>query len=177
MYIWVGIDVDEQLQEIKQKGLAVEKEIGFELSNFNMPLHISLKISFEVPDGKYGSISHDILNLFKNTPAFDIPVKSIDYEGCIAWIRMGECPKLRKFSTRLNNMLLEQYGIPLHEYDTDYKFHTTLFIHEDEEKVKRGYEALKDFPLPSTLRAHRFAIGTSDEGKPGTYKVHTFFVR
>ena len=177
MYIWVGIDVDSQLQDIKQKGLAVEKEIGFALSNFNMPLHISLKISFEVPDRKYGSISHDILNLFKNTGAFDIPVKSIENEGCIAWIRMGECPKLKKLSIKLNNMLLERYGIPLHEYDTDYKFHTTLFIEQDTEMVRRGYEALKNCPLPATLRANRFAIGTSDEGKPGTYKVSMFYVK
>ena len=177
MYIWVGIDVDEQLQEMKAEGLKAEKEIGFGLSNFNMPLHISLKISFEVPDRKYGSITHDIMNLFKNTPAFDIPIKSIDNEGCIAWIRMGDCPKLKKFSLKLNQMLLEKYGIPLHEYDTDYKFHTTLFIDEDIEKVKKGYEKLKDFPLPATLRAHRFAIGSSDVGKPGTYKVHTFFIR
>ena len=177
MYIWVGIDVDRQLQEIKQKGLMVEKEIGFALSNFNMPLHISLKISFEVPEGKYGSISHDILNLFKNTGAFDIPVKSIENEGCIAWIRMGECPKLKKLSIKLNNMLLEQYGIPLHEYDTDYKFHTTLFIEQNTEMVRRGYEALKDFPLPATLRAERFSIGVSTEGKPGTYKICTTYVR
>ena len=68
-------------------------------------------------------------------------------------------------------MLSERFGIGLHEYDLDFLFHTTLFMDSDAEKVRRGYEAIKNIPLPSVLRANRFLIGSSPEGKLGTFRT------
>ena len=50
MYIWTGADVDSQLGEIKELTKRAEGELGFVHSNFTLPLHVSLKMSFYVDD-------------------------------------------------------------------------------------------------------------------------------
>ena len=50
MYIWLGINVSDQLREVEAKAREVEDRIGFANSNFTLPPHVSLKISFPVQD-------------------------------------------------------------------------------------------------------------------------------
>lgn len=47
MYIFLGIDVDNQFAEIKNKATIIDKNIGFKNSCFTLPSHISLKASFK----------------------------------------------------------------------------------------------------------------------------------
>ena len=173
MYIWVGIDMDSQLQEIKAKTMEAEQRIGFSHSNFTLPLHVSLKISLLVEEGQFDAVVKEISEIYQSTEAFAVGVKSIDWEETIAWIRMEECAALNQLSLCLNTMLREKFGIPLHEYDLDYKFHTTLFMDDDKEKVKEGYESVNDCPVPSTLLARRFVIGVSETGALGTYRIYS----
>ena len=56
MYVWVGIDVDSQLQKIKSKTRKLEQDIGFLHSNLTLPLHISLKMPFEIDASDLPSI-------------------------------------------------------------------------------------------------------------------------
>ena len=37
MYIWVGVEVESQIVEIKKSAFEIEKKIGFENSNFTLP--------------------------------------------------------------------------------------------------------------------------------------------
>lgn len=177
MYIWVGIDVDDQLGEMREQSRVAEEEIGFSNSNFTLPLHISLKISFPVDDCRLEQTVDDILAIYRDTDAFTVPVKGLEYEGNIAWIRMDDSPTLNAFSQRINTFLLQQYGIPLHEYDLDYKFHTTLFMDNNNEKVKTAYERVKDIPLPATLFAGRFVVGISATGALGSYKIYKEIIK
>ncbi len=169
MYIWIGIDVDDQLATVREAAKAAEARIGFAHSNFTLPLHISLKISF--PTDEPEAIMETVKSIFRDTPAFDIAVKGIDNEGTIAWIRMENNQHLDGLHDRINEVLLQRHGVGLHEYDTDYKFHTTLFMDDDAVRVTAGYEAVKEISLPRTLRARRFVIGTSESGKLGSYRV------
>ena len=177
MYIWLGIDVDSQLNEIKQEAKRVEREIGFIHSNFTLPLHISLKISFKIDDNLVDKLISDISNFFNTIKPFDIQVEGIEYDQTITWIRMKNNQSLNLIHDELNKFLLEKYDIPLHEYDLDYKFHTTLFMDDDSCKVKKAYDLIKTFEVPLTLRANKFLIGKSKEGKLGTYKVFKEIVR
>ena len=68
--------------------------------------------------------------------------------------------------------VLEKYNIPLHEYDLDYKFHTTLFMDDDWEKVKQAYRKIRHMKLPARLTAERFVIGVSASGALGTYRIY-----
>ena len=50
MYIWLGIDLDSQLQQLKISRDNARKQLGMPVDNPNFPMHVSLKISFEVPN-------------------------------------------------------------------------------------------------------------------------------
>ena len=171
VYIWIGIDVEEQLLPLKEQALAIEKNIGLTRSTFTIPLHISLKISFEVPLDVYQNVVDDIVEIYQTTRPFTIDVKGIECEDIIVWVRMQDNADLRLLQDRLNQTLLAKYGIPLHPYDLDYKFHTTLYMDDDKNKIAQAYQAIKDTPLPKMLMARPFLIGTSPSGKFGTYQV------
>ena len=177
MYVWVGIDVDAQLPEIKKHAWAINDEIVFENFCTTLPLHISLKMSFEVD----AAIADDVMNTLEEYYAtirpFEIPVWGIEDEGCIVWIRMDACDELNRIHDDLNRILGERYGVGLHEYDCDYKFHTTLFMGYEEEKIHAAYAQIKDDVLPKKLVAERFVIGGSKSGKLGTYSVFRTIVR
>ena len=171
MYIWIGINVDDQLADIKPLIKAVEDKIGFEHSIFTLPFHVSLKISFEVSENAAPNIISDIAKIYGDTSPFELRVRGIEYEGNISWIRMIENEEIMALATRLNLFLKEKYQIPLHEYDLDFKFHTTLFMSDDGERVNKAYLSVKDTPVPRSLKVNRFLIGTSQCGELGTYKV------
>lgn len=171
MYIWIGINIDEQLKKIKHSARKIEEQIGFNRSCFMLPLHISLKISFYVDDEKSKIVISDISNFLQNIEQFAINVKDIELNHNICWIRMKSNEKLNQIHNQLDNMLLEKHNIPLHEYDLDYKFHTTLFMDNDELKVKEAFDLVKNFKFPNTVFASRFLIGTSPDGYLGPYKI------
>lgn len=172
MYIWLGINVDGQLGDVKKKAKEIDKELAFTNSCFTLPLHISLKMSFAIDDAKFSEIAADIENYYSSVESFEIDVRGIENEQVIVWIRMHECEGLNEIHDALNDLLLKKYGIGLHEYDTDYKFHTTLFMDSDGEKINAAFERVKDTPIPKRLVADRFVIGTSQGGALGTYSVY-----
>ncbi len=171
MHIWVGIDVEEQLAEIRKVSFEADREIGFLHSCFTLPLHISLKMSFLVEDAIAEDVMGDLEAYYRSLLPFDIPVRGIENEGGIVWIRMGECDSLCRIHDDLNRLLSERYGVGLHAYDCDYKFHTTLFMDDCTEKINAAYERAAAVPLPSRLCAKRFVIGCSPSGELGTYRV------
>lgn len=171
MYVWIGIDVDSQLFEIKEKVRKIEGEKGFENSVFTLPFHISLKISFSLENDLFDDVKTDIINIFDEFEPFCINVYGVELENNICWIRMERNPSLDGLHDRLNAVLLEKYGVPLHEYDMDYKFHTTLFMDDDINKVRNSYSELGEVYVPNKLMANKFVIGTSESGALGTYKV------
>jgi 2'-5' RNA ligase len=171
MYIWTGIDVDSQLSDIKSQVKLVEESIGFNNSNFTLPFHISLKISFEVDNTIYSDVVNTIVEYYKTLKPFDIEVSGIEIENVIVWLRMEESEITNKIHDDLDRILMEKYGVPRHEYDLDYKFHTTLFMDSDEEKIFSAYHKIKGMEIPLSLHADRFLIGASATGALGTYKV------
>ena len=137
--LWVGIGVDEQLQSIRNRIAELEKELGISNSNLTLPFHISLKMSFAVDRDKASEVINAIEAYYRTLKPFQISVYGIEYHETIAWIRMTENETLDRIHDDLNELLFDRFGIGLHEYDRDYLFHTTLFMDEDAEKVRRGY--------------------------------------
>lgn len=170
MYIWVGINVDSQLEELGTRVREIEKKLGY--SNFcdTLPMHISLKISFPVSNANAEQVINDIKEIYRRTSPFEIEVSGIEIFEGIAWIRMKHTVELVSLSSELNSMLFSRHGVPLHEYDTDYKFHSTLFMGKDNE-VRKEFSMLEDISIPKKLTAKRFVIGFSDSGELGTYSV------
>lgn len=172
MYIWVGINVESQLGDVRRAVDGVFEKIDISNVTCQLPLHISLKISFEIVDELFESILNDIVDIYNAQNPFEIKIKGIEKHENIEWIRMHSNPSIEALATELNMMLIEKYGIPLHEYDLDFIFHTTLFMDDDPEKINAAHSLLGNVKLPDVLMADAFVIGTSKTGENGTYRVY-----
>lgn len=172
MFVWVGINIEEQLKETRRAVDGVFEKIDISNVTCQLPLHISLKISFEIENALFESVLDDITSMYKAHEPFEIAVRGIEKLENIEWIRMYSNEKVETLATELNAMLREKHGIPLHEYDLDFIFHTTLFMDDDAEKINAAHTLLGNLALPKNLIANTFVIGTSETGKNGTYRVY-----
>lgn len=172
MFVWVGINVEDQLKEVRMAVDSVFEKIDISNVTCQLPLHISLKISFEIENELFESVLTDISDIYNAQKTFEIKIKGIEKHENIEWIRMYSNEQLEALATSLNMMLKDKYGIPLHEYDLDFIFHTTLFMDDDADKINAANELLGNVYLPQTLMADTFVIGTSETGKNGTYSIY-----
>lgn len=172
MFVWVGINVEEQLKETRMAVDRVFERIDISNVTCQLPLHISLKISFEIKNELFDSVLNDIIDIYNAQKSFEIKIKGIEKHENIMWIRMYSNEEIETLATKLNMMLREKYGVPLHEYDLDFIFHTTLFMDDDAEKINAAHNLLGNVYLPETLIANTFVIGKSETGENGTYMVY-----
>jgi 2'-5' RNA ligase len=171
MYIWFGIDVNEQLLPLRDGIQNAEEVVPPTHSGLTLPLHISLKISFYAPADMVEAIKARVLAYYKSLTPFLIETASIQKEGGIIWLRYQPHATLIEVQTTLNQILLDEFGIPRHPYDLDFKFHTTLYMDSDPDKIEAAAEHLLPLPYPARVIANRFCIGVSDDGSLGTYSV------
>lgn len=172
MYIWTAVNVDSQLASIKKKAMEIEKEIKFEQSDISrLPLHVSLKISCFVEDGKYDEVVNDLTGIFKTYRPFTITPKTIELHETISWLHMESNEYLEKLHGEMCSLFVNKYGTTLDRYDNEFVYHSTLFLDPDTDKVKAAFLKIKDEPVPEVLRADRFVIGGSPDGKINTYRV------
>lgn len=171
MHLWTAINIDGQLEEVKKKARCIEQEIGFKSSAFDLPSHISLKISFPVDSNAEARVIETILAYYKTLKPFSVDVKGIEVEGTIVWIRIKENAILDSIHKELDRILSEKHGITPHPFDLDFKFHSTLFLDPDKEKIATAYNKIKKIEIPSSLRAGELIIGASPSGEIGTYSV------
>lgn len=171
MYVWTGIDVDNQLEDIKRNVFRIERAIGFQHSNFTLPFHISLKISFEIEEADLTGVVTALSDLYAATVPFEILICGLERYDNIIWIRMENNQRLNLLHDSVNSLMKSQFGVGLHEYDLDYMFHTTLFMDGDSEKIRAAYDQIQGQGLPKRLFANTFVIGASRSGTLGSYTV------
>ncbi len=171
MYLWLAINLDDQLSLLREQAEQIEKRLTTENTVFGLPLHVSLKISFFVPDDMVKTVVNTIKDYYLKIIPFYILPFGIERENSIVWIRMKESEQLCKIHNDLDDLLSCKYGIKQHMFDLDFKFHTTLFMDSDSEKVELAYNLLKNIEIPGALAANELIIGSSNSGKIGTYKV------
>lgn len=171
MYIWVAIDVNEQVSEIRENAENYIKEQGLSSTTLTLPFHISLKISFQIPNDKFEEVVSDIRDFYKTLKPFYIKVKGIEQAGPIIWITMQDSIELADIHKKLDEMLFEKYGVVQHDFDKDFRFHTSVLMIYNEEQITKAFDDIKDTNIPEILRAERFIIGSSVEGRAGNYNV------
>lgn len=170
MYIWCAIDIDEQVAKARQKVAWVCAEMGIENPTLTLPYHISLKISCEVADDRVREAKDRINAYFSAIRPFEIATEGIERQGGIVWIKHRESEELRAIHSWLVELFDRQYGVPPHEFDLSFAYHTSLYV-GDEETARMIYDVVKGEPIPEELVADRFVIGCSESGKAGEYRV------
>lgn len=147
------------------------RQHGWSSTTFTLPFHISLKISFQISNDKFDEAVRNLRIFCRSLNPFQITVKEIEKAGPIVWITMQDSAELTDIHKKLDTMLFEKYGVIQHEFDKDFLFHTSVFMIQSEEQIGKAFAAVRDAHIPEMLRAERFVIGSSAEGRPGTYRV------
>lgn len=172
MYIWIAIDVNEQVHELREFAECYVKNHGLTSSTLTLPFHISLKISFQIPNDKWQDVICDIRDFFKSLKPFKIPVGGLERNGTIIWLTMKESNDLNYIHNNLDELLLKKYGIVQHEFDKSFIFHTSVLIMNNEKHLNNAYEAINAVIIPNELKAGKIIIGSSTNGQAGTYCVN-----
>ena len=171
MYIWVAIDVNEQVSKLRKVAENYMNEQGLSSTTFTLPFHISLKISFQIPNDKFEDVVSDIREFYKSLKPFEIKTKGIERAGSIVWVAMQDDDELVDIHKKLDEIMFKKYGVVQHDFDKAFQFHTSVLALNNEVDTLKAYDAIKDNDIPKTLRAESFIIGSSVEGIAGTYSV------
>ena len=171
MFIWFGINVDQNIETFKNNFLRVaQKHNTVPQFNFH-PAHISLKISSEINDDIFEDAVNDCLEYYKTLAPFDIFKNCIEIENTFLWLRWKENSNLNKIHSDLCVLMKDKYQIELHPFDYNYKFHTTLFVDAD----KLSNELINDvfaLEIPSKIKANNFFVGFSKDNISENYKIY-----
>lgn len=183
-YVWVGVNLQDQLPELEAKVKEVENACGLK-PPLELPRHVSLKISFQVPPEMVCPVTETILAYLRRQKPFEIRPEKTELLRGIVWLRMHPDEELNRIHAELDALLKERFGIPITELDSQFIFHSTLFIApeptdqmEEEQaafwqgKLGEAYEKMKNLALPASVRASRFLLGMSDSGLPDSYTVY-----
>lgn len=171
MFIWIGIDVGDAFADIRKRAVEIEKSLGCEYSCYNLPMHISLKMPFEVQESQFEEIEKSILRFFENQKPLQLSLPRLENVGNIVWVRYEQNERLCSIKDELNVMLGEKYGVGMHEYDSDYLFHTTVFMFDEKDKNDEAFGRLGVVELPKKVVLDKFVVGSSPNGKLGTFTV------
>lgn len=171
MYIWSAIDIEDQLSGLREKVNRITQELGMKTPVLSLPFHISLRISFPIPDELRDEVEDFMFAYLSSLPSFAIQVEGLEKSGNIIWIRMKESPDLRGLHEELCSLLQKRFDIRLQEFDRIFIFHSTLVFAEDELKTREAFSRLEKLEIPSTLFARKFAIGPAITGATGESAV------
>ena len=172
MYIWVAIDVDEQLNMLRKNAESYVQDKGLYSPTLTLPFHISLKISFNISNDIFQGVLDDIRELLKALTPFEIITNDIEEHDGIIWLTMQDNEWLIYIHNKLDEMLFEKYGVEQHEFDKNFIFHTSILILNNEEESKNAFNAIQVIKMPKILKVERFIIGSSINGVAGTYSVN-----
>ena len=174
MFIWLGINIEDQLPELKSRKAEIEGKLGITDTVVNLPLHVSLRISGRVSDEISPCLIEAILEFYKALEPIELLTDGIEREGNIIWLRFKGNDEINSVHNRLCALMKERFDIPLHPFDLEFKYHTTLFLGISEDKLSTAYDMVKSVNIPASVTLNRPVIGVSESGLAGTYKIiHT----
>lgn len=173
VFVWIGCRLPEAYERELRFGLReMNEQIGLDEAAFTLPQHVSLKISFAVPNERVQSVLDALEEMLKREKPFAVQLGGVtQLMGGVLCLEIKPNARLKNLHARLDAMLMKDFDVPQHLYDTDFRFHSTLFIDEDADKLRRMYDIMSQFPNNETLGVDRFLLGTSESGKVGTYQV------
>lgn len=170
MYLWVGCKLPEAFeQEIRQHCLSLNREVGLDTVAFELPQHISLKISFQTEQPE--AVADLLADFLAAQTAFSVRINRAEPNGTILWIPVEENKTLRRLHGQLDALLEDRFGIPQHPFDKCFLFHSTLFMDPEEDKIRTMTGLLAEYPLARDLTVDTFLLGESETGKPGTCRI------
>ena len=171
MYIWTAIEVEDYLRDVRSRLEHVDSIIGCNSPTLTLPLHVSLKISFYVDDNMATTVINALSDYLERVSPFTFNYDKVECFDKIVWIKALSNKTLASIHNDLDNYLLNNYNIPLHDFDESFVFHTSLIISKNKESARCAFNMLQDVEIIKNVRVKKFIVGTSCSGKAGTFKV------
>lgn len=171
MYLWIALDLGDALDRLRERALFLNRHLGLSEAAFTLPAHISLKISFSLPDEAAERAKNRILRLLQNRPAFSVKPTGLEASGKILWVKFKESEPLSELHQLLDEVLLAEFSVERHPFDLAFAYHSTLFLDGDADTLSTLSAALQSEALPREILPCGFLIGSSESGKAGTYRV------
>ena len=168
MFIWIACDIDKAFAPVRKYCQEQNKTANLSEVAFALPQHISLKISFLIPDGGTERVVNDIAEYLAKQKPFYVYAPKTDSVENILWITFDECPALQRIHDELDELLQRKHNVTPHLLDRRFIFHSTLFM---DKNVKAAHAHFADIPLPDRVRINGFFIGVSPSGEAGSYRV------
>lgn len=170
MYLWVGCKLPEEFEsEIREACQKLNEQVGLDTVAFSLPQHISLKISFQT--GQWENVLDDLTSVLTQQHPFSVRITGAEQAGSILWMPVADNEYLRQLHGVLDARLEDRFGIPQHEFDKSFKFHSTLFMDADEEKIAQMEHLLSGLPIARELQMDTFLLGVSETRKAGTFRI------
>ena len=171
MYLWIALDLGGALDRLRERAVFENRRHLMSEAALTLPAHISLKISFSLPDGAAERAKNRIVRLLQNRPAFSVKPLGLEVCGKILWVKFKESEPLCDLHRLLDEVLLAEFSVERHPFDLAFAYHSTLFLDGDAEALFSLSAALQNEALPEEILPTGFLIGSSESGKAGTYRV------
>ena len=171
MYIWFGIDVDKYFHHFNDQLRKIEKEVGLNVELSKLPFHISLIISKEIDENIKDDIVNRINRYFIDIKPFIIKTKNIEENNNVVWIRFAENEYLNKIHKDLLKILKEEFNLEKAYFDNCFKYHTSLFISDDIDKLHKAYLKIKNMDLIKEVYVDKLLIGLADNLKISDFRI------
>ena len=147
MFLWVGLLLDENYgNNIKNKCQKLNKSLLLDEKAFELPTHISLKISFQVNENQKEEIINEILLIVRKYLPLTVTSSHIEKNNNIIWSLFENNQILCDIHNELDDRLLKR-GIQKHIFDENFIFHSTLFMDENINKINNMYELIKHYDV------------------------------
>lgn len=170
MYLWVGCKLPESFeQEIRSHCLERNRDIGLDTVAFSLPQHVSLKISFQ--SERYDEILEDLTAYLSEQAPLSLYIQGAQQADSILWMPVKENDRLRRLHDELDARLESRFGVPQHEFDKCFLFHSTLFMDPDTENISKMRDALAQYPIERELHIDTFLLGISESGRSGDCRI------
>ena len=172
MIIWVALETENQMPETKRDVMKIASSLGrADLPCLALPLHLSLKISFPVPEDKAEAVRRAIREIFAGVAPFPIRFRGAERRDGLIWLSAEPEFALRTLHEALDEKMREGFDVPQTVFDRDFRFHVTLFQDLEDAEAAKALGAVEACVLPSRIWAKSVLIGSSPGGLPGTFRV------
>ncbi len=171
MYILTALYIEDQLEELRDQAISIGDELGVKCPLKILPMHISLRKSFDIDDLRMKDCIDFICDYYSKIGPFSVEIDGFELDEGIIWLRMKENERLIKLHEDLVTLVKERYGVQPHELDKDFKFHSTVFM-DREADLAPAFARIGQFALPSKILVRDFLIGTSESFKPEGYSIY-----
>ena len=158
--MWVcGILPDGLNRKVVETCREENRDIGLPETVFRFPMHISMKKSFNTDN--FESVKKAVASYIERNRTISCRTgKPIENKGMI-WLPIIPDQEISNWHKGLDDMLRDNFNIPVLGYDKFFKPHVSLFTKGDSDKIDIMFERLcKTLPeMDFTIR--RFVVGSS----------------